>query len=102
MDKNDNRRLENVINRRYPITVNTYNQYYVLFYIIETIIAIKSLYLILMIDILLLSIGWAITVQYEVLAVAFKNLGHDVNFQKGETTLFKKIYKFELKFRIIN
>jgi len=86
VDKNDNRRLENVINRRYPITVNTYNQYYVLFYIIETIIAIKSLYLILMIDILLLSIGWAITVQYEVLAVAFKNLGHDVNFQKGETT----------------
>lgn len=94
-DKNENRRLENVINRRYPITVNTYNQYYALFYIIETIIAIKSLYLILMIDILLLSIGWAITVQYEVLAVAFKNIGHDVNFQKGETTFLSFNHYFE-------
>lgn len=84
-NKNDNRRLENIINRRYPMDVNTYNQYYVLFYIIEMIIAIKSLYLVLMIDILLLSIGWAIIVQYEVLAVTFKNIGHIVNFRKGET-----------------
>ncbi|XP_026806808.1 uncharacterized protein LOC113549619 [Rhopalosiphum maidis] len=81
-NKNDNRRLENIINRRYPMAVNTYNQYYVLFYIIETIIAIKSLYLVLMIDILLLSIGWAIIVQYEVLAVTFKNIGNIINLRK--------------------
>jgi len=49
------------------------------------IIAIKSIYLVLMIDILLLSIGWAINVQYEVLAVAFENIGHNV-FRKGKTT----------------
>ncbi|XP_025207395.1 uncharacterized protein LOC112603161 [Melanaphis sacchari] len=81
-NKNDNRRLENVINRPYPITVNTYNRYFVLFYIIETVIGIKSVYSLLMIDILLLSIGWAITVQYEVLAAAFKNIRHDVDHQK--------------------
>lgn len=84
-NKNDNQRLENVINRRYPIAVDTYNQYYALFYVIEMIIAIKSIYLVLMIDILLLSIGWAINVQYEVLAVAFENIGHNV-FRKGKTT----------------
>jgi hypothetical protein len=106
-NKNDNRRLENIINRRYPMDVNTYNQYYVLFYIIETIIAVKSLYLVLMIDILLLSIGWAIIVQYEVLAVTFKNIGHVVNLRKGETKFlcfenYFKEYVSMIKCRIIN
>jgi len=44
-----------------------------------------------MIDLLLLSVGWAITVQYEVLAEAFKNIGHDVDHQKGETIILTVI-----------
>jgi len=88
---NNNQRLENVINRQYPVNVNTYNKYYILFYLFEIIIGIKSVYLFLMIDVLLLSIGWAITIQYEVLAVAFKNIGHNENFQKGKTTFFNNI-----------
>ncbi|KAL5243499.1 hypothetical protein ACI65C_010909 [Semiaphis heraclei] len=80
--KKDNQRLENVINRPYLTDVNTFNKYYVLFYVFEAIIAIKSVYLVLMVDLLLLSIGWAIIVQYEVLAIAFKNIGHNENLQK--------------------
>ncbi|XP_022163441.1 uncharacterized protein LOC111028952, partial [Myzus persicae] len=79
---NANQRLDNVINRQYPVGVNTYNKYYILFYVFEITIGIKSVYLVLMIDVLLLSIGWAITVQYEVLAAAFKNIGHNKNLQK--------------------
>jgi len=84
--KNDNQRKENIINRQYPVDINTFNKYYFLFYIFEFIIAMKSIYLIMMIDILLLSIGWAIIVQYEVLAVAFKNVGYNENLLKGENT----------------
>jgi len=86
LNKTDNRRLENIINKRYPIAVNTYNQYYALFYVIETIIAVTSLYLVSIIDILLLPIGWAIIVQYKILAISFKNIGHNINLQNGETT----------------
>jgi len=93
MRKNENQRLEGVLNRRYPLNVNTYNHYYVLFYALETIIGIQTIYTLLMIDILLLfSISWAIIVQYEILAVAFKNIGqHDANLYKGETTFLTNI-----------
>ncbi|XP_003243840.3 uncharacterized protein LOC100573389 [Acyrthosiphon pisum] len=80
--KTENRRLENVVNRRYPVDVNTYNKYYILFYVFEIIIGVKTVYLVLMVDILLLSIGWAIIIQYEVLAEAFKNIGYNENLQK--------------------
>ncbi|XP_050057939.1 uncharacterized protein LOC126550431 [Aphis gossypii] len=86
LNKTDNRRLENIINRRYPVAVNTYNQYYAFYYISETILAVISLYLVSIIDILLLPIGWAIIVQYKILAISFKNIGHNVNLQNGETT----------------
>lgn len=86
LKKTENQRLENIINRRYPITVNTYNQYYVLYYVIEMILAVMSLYLVAITDILLLSIGWAIIAQYKILTISFKNIGHNVNLQNGETT----------------
>jgi len=91
--KPDNQRLENVINRPYPIDINTFNKYYVLFYVFEAIIAIKSIYLLLMVDLLLLSIGGAIIVQYEVLASAFKNIGHNENLQNGKTKFLNVIKK---------
>jgi len=91
--KTDNQRLENVINRQYPVDVNTFNKYYFLFYVFESIIGIKTVYLVLLIDVLLLSIGWAIIFQYEVLAVSFKNIGHNENIKKGETTFFDQYLK---------
>ncbi|KAE9526205.1 hypothetical protein AGLY_013836 [Aphis glycines] len=77
LNKTDNRRLENIINRRYPVDVNTYNQYYAFYYVIETILAVISLYLVSIIDILLLPIGWGIIVQYKILAISIKNIGHN-------------------------
>jgi len=93
----NNRRLENIINRRYPVAVNTYNQYYALYYVIEAIIAVISLYLVAIIDILLLPVGWAIIVQNKILAISFKNIGQNVNLQNGETT-FLSFYHFFKKY----
>jgi len=86
--ENENERLENVINWRFPVNVNTYNQYFKLFWALETTIGIQMVYFVFIIDVLILSVGWAITIQYEVLAEAFKNMRHHVNVQKGETTFF--------------
>jgi len=91
VSKNENQRLESVLSRRYPLNVNTYNQYYVLFYALETIIGIQTIYALLMIDILLFSTGWAIIIQYEILSVAFKNIGQYVNLHKGKTTFLTNI-----------
>ncbi|XP_022176583.1 uncharacterized protein LOC111037989 [Myzus persicae] len=97
-NKKDNHRIDSIINRRYPVDVKTFNKYYGLFFVIEMIMAIQSIYLIPMVDILLLSIGWAIVVQYEVLALAFMNMMDNVILQKdhdygvvGDYKYFKSI-----------
>jgi len=85
-NKNENERLESILNWRFPVNVTTYNQYYGLIYVLELLSGMQTMYITFLIDILLLSVGWAISIQYELLAKAFENIGHHV--QKGETIFF--------------
>jgi len=55
-NKKDNQPIDNVTNRRYPVNVKTFNEYYVLFFIFQTIETINSMYLLVIIDILI-SVG---------------------------------------------
>lgn len=73
-EKNLNDRIPNVINMPFPVNIRTYNQYYNLFFVIETTFTVFILYCILMIDTYLLSFGWIIIAQYELVALAFKDL----------------------------
>lgn len=70
-NENVNNRIPSVINMPFPVNICAYNQYYGIFFIIESIFALFLLYCVLMIDTYLLSYGWIIIAQYEVVALAF-------------------------------
>lgn len=72
--KSEDHRFPNVINMPFPVNIQTYNQYYVIFFVLETICGVFLLYCNLMIDVYLLSYGWIIIAQYEVIYLAFKDL----------------------------
>lgn len=76
VDDSKNGRFTNVIDMPYPINTQELNEYYSIIFIIESIFIISTLYCTLMIDTLLLSYGWIITFQYEILGLAIKNLGY--------------------------
>lgn len=82
---NSNIRNPNIMNMPFPISTHTYNQYYVVFYAIEMIFAIFFLYCSNLLDILLLSYGWIVSFQYEVLLLGFKDLGHGNTQAMGNT-----------------
>lgn len=77
VDENSNRRIPNIINMPFPVNAHVYNQYYVFIFAIESTFPIFLLYCSLMIDIFVLSFALIITFQYEVLSLAFKDLGHE-------------------------
>lgn len=80
--ENANQRILNIINFPFPVNIRTYNQYYVIFYVVETILAIYVMYCILIIDIIILSFGWVIIAQYEVLIRACNDVGFNTQISK--------------------
>jgi len=74
-NENGNERYENIFNLRYPVDINTYNQYFCIFYVIEIVI---TLYFIISVvfDTFILSICLVIIVQYEILQEAFASIGN--------------------------
>lgn len=82
--EDENGRFQNIMNLRYPVSTYTYNRYYFIFYSIEVMVAIFTMYAMIMPDILLMSLCWAIIAQQEVLTRAFKNIGHEDNSQIGK------------------
>lgn len=102
--ENANERMLNVINFPYPIAKLTYNHYYYIFYVIEAILASFLMYTLFMIDIVVLSFGWIIIAQYEILAEAFSNIGFEINNQTGKTVFMIIISYFmyyEIRFFLI-
>lgn len=77
-------RLQNIFNLRFPVTLHTYNQYYLTFYVMETICAFFFMYVMLMFDLIFMSICGAISSQYEVITRALKQFGHDNDKQMGK------------------
>lgn len=81
--ENTNHRLQNIFNFRFPVTLNTYNKYFAIFYIMEVIIAIFFCYFLSMIDVLFISFCRVISAQYDVLTRALERFGHENDKQIG-------------------
>jgi len=73
-DQNNHQRYQNVFNLRYPVTINTYNKYYLFFYTIELILGFFILYNSIFIDTFLVSFCWVLIAQYEILSEAFGSI----------------------------
>lgn len=74
---NANQRYLNPINFEFPVTTKVFNQYYYIFYVAESLILFLW-YFSLLIDTFIWSICWMLNSQYEVIALAFANVGHDL------------------------
>lgn len=91
----DRRRWTNILSMPYPIKTHVFNEYYNFIFAIELIAMVFTLYSTLMIDTFLFSYGWIITLQYEILGLAFKDLGYKKNRLSGNNIL---IFFFQLTF----
>lgn len=86
---NSSPKLSNVLNMKYPVKIETYNKYYYVFFIMESIMAIFDAYSIF-IDTFLLSIALIVTYQYEILAHTFECVGIKEECDDGKFFLLFK------------
>jgi len=75
-NRNGNVRYESILNLPYPVNINTFNQYFWIFYVIEIIILLYFT-IALVIDTFIISLCLVITVQYETLHKAFASIGNE-------------------------
>lgn len=88
--ENINQKLRNILNILYPVNVETYNKYYFVFFVMESIILAYNFYS-LLIDMFLLSISFIITHQYEILAHTFERIGAQVECYDGKCIFWNNI-----------
>lgn len=86
------RRYENILNFRFPVTINAYNNYYFVFYVIESILVFVIAYSILLIDTLLISIVYILIAHYETLSRAFTYIGHEQKHGKDMEKNYRNKY----------
>ena len=80
----ENIRSPNIMNLRFPVTTQTYNQYYFIFYLMEVAISAFPIYVIMVTDTLVLSFSLVIISQQEVINRVFKSIGHEENSQSSK------------------
>jgi len=80
----------NIINIRFPVSTHTYNQYYIIFYVIELIIAVFSGYTMIVIDMLIMSFCWVIIILYQILTKSFADVGYANKSQLGKKKRLSK------------
>lgn len=91
---NSNVRYKNIMNLRYDVSTHTYNQYIIIFVLMETTTLSFAMYFMVMTDLMLISFCSAIITQQEVLIHAFKNIGHEDKSQISKSkTIFLNITK---------
>lgn len=73
-NENPNEFYKNILSLRYPVTINTYNQYFYFFYVVEFGIITYFAYNIL-VDNFVICICLIIATQYKILTQAFINIG---------------------------
>lgn len=88
---NENTYMINVVNLKYPITVNTYNTFYKFIYVMEVMIVLYSAYGLVAFDTFLIAILQLISTHYEIISLAYENLECNVKNQYSE---FIFIYKY--------
>lgn len=92
-------RYKNIVNVRYPVSVNTYNEYYSAFYLMEAAIGFCIVYGSVMVDAFLMSFCWIISAQYQSVATVFEKFGHDkTDFTASEYCVQWRIYRGSLQF----
>jgi len=74
-----NRRLENIFNLRFPVTINNYNNNYVTFYIMESSIIMFLLYIYVVIDVFFISICYVMIAHHEIIKRAYENVNSTLN-----------------------
>lgn len=87
---NVSRRYENIININFPVTAQTYNEHYFVFYIMEVSIGACIVYGSVLFDVFLMSFCWIVSAHYQSVTTAFEQFGHDSRSLKskrhGEST----------------
>lgn len=71
---NENIRIVNVVNLRYPITVKTYNSFYKELYIMEAIMCSYGAFGLVIFDVFLIAMLKLISTQYEIISSAYESL----------------------------
>lgn len=74
----DSKRFENVFNFRFPVTTFVYNNYYFAFYLMELVVTVYLVYTYVVFDLFVFSFCYTIIAQYEVIALAFENIGYNL------------------------
>ncbi|VVC43746.1 Olfactory receptor, insect [Cinara cedri] len=69
------KRFENIINFRFPVSVHTYNERYLLFYAAELWVTVFLVYVYMIFDVFFISFCCDILARYEMIARAFENVG---------------------------
>jgi len=86
-DDTVNGRKQNAIYFRYPVSIQTYNQYYFMFYIVELIFITYGTYALVIIDILIMSFCWVLIILYQILTKSFADVGYANKPQSGKKKL---------------
>lgn len=73
----------NILNWKFPVSLETYNQYYIFFYISETIFTIVMSYSVISVDVFIVSYIYMVIAKYEILMRTLENIGHENKPQKG-------------------
>lgn len=77
-------RYQNIINIKFPVTINNYNRFYFVFYLMELSVGFCIVYGSILIDAFLMSFCWIISAQYQSVTFAFQIFGHDMETSNGE------------------
>lgn len=77
-------RYENVINFRYPLSINEYNHYFYFLYVTEAINGVIIEYGILITDVILISVSYVFIANYEIHKMAFISIGHKQTVFSGK------------------
>lgn len=89
----NNFRKSNIINLKYPVSVETYNTFFYAFYIMEFTTMIYSFYGVVTFDLFLIVILQLISTQYDVVRSAYANLEVVVKNDEGISVYFNKFIK---------
>lgn len=84
---NDNLRFQNILNLRFPVTISTYNQYFFIFYIMEWLIFVSTVFVMIITEVFFITFCCAIIGQYELIEETTKNIGHENGLQTGRIRL---------------
>lgn len=85
---NDNDRIANVINFKYPTTVKTYNMFYKVIFVMEASVCFYSTIVIVTFDLFLIAILKIICTQYQMISTAYENLPFKAQSEDGKFDRF--------------